>query len=236
MGTPNDDTFAAEVDSVVAQLTKNEKGKLVLPEGVEASEHAMYAAKIEVRRRDTYSSYSKIKNENVALQSENTEMAKQWEEDALANLSGEDRAELAELKGSDVDAYIAKKEEHIQVTKEKFGERRAKVKEVAKNETEVERRTRVVAEYNEAHPTAQLTQEVIDNDIPPRMLKDVETGKTTFDEFVVKASAYLTANKVIGMGETKEEEPNLSNAGGSHVPDASAVEKDMQNSYKKEIF
>lgn len=236
MGTPNEEAFAAEVDSVVSQLTKNEEGKLVLPEGVEASAQALYAAKIEIRRRDTYSSYSKSKNENVALKSENAEMAKQWETDAMANLSSDDKADLAELRESDVDAYIAKKAEHVQAAKEQFGARRAKVKETAEHETELERRTRLVEEYNAENPTAMLTQDVIDNDVPPRMLKAVEAGEITFDEFVTRATAYLKANKILEPGVTKAEEPNLSRSGGGSTPDASAIEKEAQNSYKKEIF
>lgn len=235
MGIPND-TFAAEVNSVVDQLVKDDDGKLVLPEGVEASEQALYAAHIEIRRRDTYSSFSKVKNENVALTTENNEMAKQWEEDAIANLSVEDAASLAELKESDVDSYIAKKAEHVQVAKEKFGERRAKVKETAKKETEIERRTRLVEEHNEANPDAELTQEVIDNDIPPRMLKEVEEGKITFDEFIAKASKYLITNKVIGGTKKEEQQPNLSEVGGGSKPEKSAVNAGMKNSYKNEIF
>lgn len=236
MGTPNDNSFAAEVTSVAEQLVKNDDGKLVLPEGVDASEQALYAAKLEIRRRDTFSSYSKVKNENVALTAENTEMAKQWEEDALANLSSEEAAELAELKESDVDGYIAKKGEYTQVAKEKFGNRRTQVKETAQTETELQRRTRLVEEHNEANPKAQLTQDIIDNDVPPRMTKQLADGEITFDEYLAKVTNYLTTNKVIGVPGQKEEEPNLSHSGGGSTPEKRAVESDIKESYKNTTF
>jgi len=232
--TPND-SFAAEVTSVVDAFEKVD-GKLTLPEDFEASDQAIYAAKIEVRRRDTYSSLSKTNNENVALKAENTAMAAQWEEDAMDNLSDAERADLAELKATDPDAYIAKRAEHTEAAKEQFGTRRAKVKETAEKESEIDRRTRLVEEYNLANPGAELTDDVIENDVPPRITKQLASGDITFDEFLDKASTYLKSGKVIEPGAKTDKQVNLSKAGGSSKPEERAVEADIKETYKNTVF
>lgn len=235
MSTPNE-TFAAQVESTVDQLTKGKDGKLSLPDGVKASEEVLYTAKVEKRRRDTFSSYSKERNENISLKAQNTALTNSWKEDAITNLSAADQAELSELKSTDPDAYITKVEELKTKALSTFEEKQKKVKETASNETELERRTRLIQEHNEANPKFQLTDDTIANDVPPRLTKQLADGELTFDEFIVKASKYLSTDKVIRGGKPVDKEPNLGTSGGSSTPSDDAIEADIHESYKKTVF
>lgn len=242
MSTPNTDgdndanTFAAQVDSTVNQFIKGEDGKLTLPDGVEVSEDVLYTAKIEMRRRDTYSSFSRERNTNVSLQAQNKALTNSWKEDAITNLSAADQAELAELKGSDIDAYLSKVDELKTKALTNFEEKQRKVKEVANDETELQRRTRLIQEHNETNPEFQLTDDVIANDVPPRLTKQLASGELSFDEFIVKAAKYISTPKVIGDGKKVTQEPNLGKSGGNSTPSDNAIEADIRESYKKTVF
>ena len=236
MGDENTETFEDKVQATVEQLVTGEDGKLGLPEGVEASEAVLYTAKVEKRRRDTYSSLTKAKNENKTLTNENSALATQWEEEAVQNVTAEQRAELEELKASDPDAWLVQVGKYKDEAKTKFTEKREGITKTVAKETEVQRRARLVEEYNAANPKFILTDEVIANDVPPRIVNQLANGELTFEEFIEKSSKYLTATKVVGGGGSKEEEPNMSEEGGSPVPSKDAIESDIHESYKKTVF
>jgi hypothetical protein len=229
-------TFAEQVQSTAEQFIKDDKGKLALPEGVEVSEEVLYAATIEKRRKDTQSSFTKLKNENIELSTENKALAKQWEKDVSNNLTTDDQAELAELKASDPDAWLAKLEEHKTAATSKFEEKKTELQNHVKNETEKERRTRLVTEYNANNPEYVINDDVINNDLPPRLVTQFTKGELTFDEFLEKSSKFLQTPKVIEPGVSKPEEPNLATSGGRSTPSNDAIEADIHESYKTTTF
>lgn len=234
MGTPA--TFEEQVNTAAASFVKGEDGKLSLPEGQEASEEVIYAAKLEVRRRDTYSSLSKANNENKALSAENSALATQWEADAVQNLSNQQRSELEELKNTDPDAWREKIDTYSDEAKTKFTEKKDEVTKKARNETELDRRVRLVEEYNEANPESQLTDDIIENDVPPRITKQLSDGTISFDEYLTKVSSYLSKEKVITKGTVVEDEPNLSDSGGTSKPTDEAIAGQASDDYKNEIY
>lgn len=229
-------TFEEQVNETVEKFTAGEDGKLALPEDYEASEEVQYAARLEKRRRDTQSAMSKLKSENTTLKAENEEMVKHWEKDALANMTPEDKAELDELKASDPDAWKSKLEEHQESARKSFLDRTSDIKGKAKKQTELERRQSLVEEYNSANPEAQLTDDVIENDVPPRITRKLAEGDISFEEFLSEAGQFLNKGKVIAPGAQAPEEPNLSKSGGASTPSDTAIEADIKQSYKKTIF
>lgn len=229
-------TFAEQVITTAEQLIKGDDGKLALPEGVEASEEVLYAAKLEKRRRDTFSSYSKTKQENSTLKAENLALAEQWETDYMENAPLAKQAELAELKASDPDAYIEEIEKLKGEARTKFAERKGQVASKVREETELERRTRLVNEHNEANPDFQLNDDVIENDLPPRLTNQLKDGSITFDEFVAKAAAFLGKGKVIAKGEEAINVPDLGKSGGTSTPSDQAIDSDISESYKNTVF
>lgn len=228
--------FENQVNETVEKFVQGEDGKLSLPEGYEVDESVLYTARLEKRRRDTFAEMQKTKSSLKALEVENQEMVKQWESDAIKNLSADEQAELDELKASDPDAWRAKIDETQDKARQRFMDRTTDIKSKAKKETELDRRKRLVEEYNEANPTAILTDDVIENDVPPRITRKLAEGKISFDEFLTEAGEFLNKGKVIDPGQSKEPEPNLGKAGGSSRPENRAVEADIRKGYEKTVF
>lgn len=238
MSTPgNTDTpsFAEQVNSIVSQASTDESGNLQLPEGVEADEAVMYAAKLEKQRRDTQSSFTRLSQENKRLQAETSKLTEQWEADALKNLTVEDQAEMEELKMQDPETWREKMNQLEATQRTKFSERRESVAKEAQHLTEVELREQQLEEFNKANPEFQITDDVIDNDIPPRLTKSLESGDLTFEEFLEKAKKYISTPKKI-QGQEAPNEPNIGKVPGSHKPSDSAREQQMSQDYNKEIF
>lgn len=228
--------FENAVNETVEKFTSGADGKLTLPDDYEVDENVLFAAKIEKRRRDTFAEMQRDKAKIKTLEVENEEMLKQWEEDAIKNLDAGEKAELDELKASDPDAWRAKIDEVQDNARKKFLDRTTNIKSKAKQETELDRRKRLVEEYNDANPDALLTDDVIENDVPPRITRKLAEGKITFEEFLAEAGEFLGKGKVVDPGAQAPVVPNMSKAGGSSKPENRAVEADIQQVYKKTIF
>lgn len=231
-------SFEETVNSIVAEMTQSEDGTWQLPEekAAELDEPTKYAVTAERRRRDTQAAYSKSQNETKRLKTENELLAKAWEEDVTSTLTAAQRDELDELKVTDPDAWRTKINEYEQANKNSFGTKRQEIGKKASDETEIERRERVMAEFNEAHPGFTLTDDIIANDLPPRYLKQLETGDISFEDFLAKAHKFLEGPKKLEESEQPPKGPNLGKVGGSNKPDDGAVDKDIRTSYKSETY
>ncbi len=234
MGTPNDDTFESKVNTVVSEVKKSDDGKWELPEDLD--EAVAYAATAELRRRDTQSAYTKSQQEAAALRKENETLAASYEKDVLATLDTADQDRLEELKHSDPDKWRVELDKLNATNKSKFAEKRKQIKETAHKETELERRTRLLEEHNAANPERALSDDVLENDIPPRLTKSFEKGEITFDEFLDKCNKFLGKPKVIAKADEAPNDPDLSRAGGSDKPSDEAIKSDIKQSYRNEIY
>lgn len=230
MSTPDIDT---QVNEAIAGRTEVE-GKMVFAEDLDPM--LKYAANAELRRRDTQSSYTKTQQENLALTSENSQLADSWATEVSKTLTTEQQQELEELAHTDKEAWREKINKYETANASRVKEKHTEIKKKAGKETEVQQRERHLEEYNKANPDYALTDDVIDNDLPPRITKKLEEGKITFDEFIQEAHKYLSAGKVISKGDKAPNEPDLSKSGGNSKPTDQAVDGDIKESYKKEIF
>jgi putative sterol carrier protein len=231
MGTPAD--IDTQINAAIAGRTEVE-GKMQFADDLDPM--LKYAANAEVRRRDTQASYTKTQQENIALVSENGQLANTWAEEVSKHLTAEQQAELEELKHTDQEAWREKINMYEGQNASRVKEKHTKIKAKASEETSLQQRERVLKEHNEANPKFALTDDVIDNDIPPRITKKLEEGKISFEEFLTEAHAFLSAGKVIDPGEEAPGGVDLSKAGGDHKPSAKAVEGSMKESYTKEIY
>lgn len=230
-GTP---TFESRVNEVITAASKSEEGKLVLPEGID--EAIAFAARAEIRRRDTQGAYTKNQQRLKELEAENDALAKSWEHDAVSNLSNLEQARLEELKVQDPDSWrseIAKIEEN---KRNEFKEKRQSISEEASKMTELERRQMQLQQFNEDNPSIQLTDEVIENDIPPRFTRKLEAGELSFEEYLNQVAKYLNAGKAIDPGEKAPGGPSFANSRGSSTPSADAFGKQSSTEYSEEIF
>lgn len=228
-------TFAQQVNDLVSKATFDDNGTMQLPEGVEVEETVLYAAKLEKQRRDTQSAFTRVSQENKKLTAEKDKMSEAWRADYMKTLSVGDKAELEELRAQDPDAWRQKMNQLEQEEANKFGDRVTQVSQEAHQMTELELREQQLAEFNEANPDFQITDDVIDNDIPPRITKKLEEGKISFAEFLEEVKTYVGKPKRIKQ-EQAPDEPNLSNNPGSDKPSGKALEQQMSNDYKNEIF
>lgn len=233
MTTNSTPSFEDQVNTAISSA-KTEDGKLSFPDGT--SEGVVFAANAELRRRDTQSAYTKNQQRLKALETENSKLATSWEKDAVSNLSNQEQARLEELKVQDPDRWrteIAKLEDD---KRNAFQAKRTAISQEASQATEIERRTAQLNSYNEANPDHQLTDEVIENDIPPRLTKQLEKGDITFEQFIDKASKFLVKPKKIVEGDQAPDEPNFAGSRGSHSPSADAIAAQNADDYSKEIF
>lgn len=237
MSTPDDtQTFESKVNTVVSQMTKDDKGNLQLPDGVEASEEVIYAAKLVKRQRDTQSAFTKNQQRLKALEAENEKLASSWESDAVSNLSNSEQARLEELKVQDPEAWRQEIANLEGEKRTKFQERRQAISEEANQVTELERRQMQLEQFNQDNPDVNITDEVIQNDIPPRITKKLENGEIQFDEFLTEVATYLGKGKKINPGDKPPQEPDFNGARGSNAPSKEAVTKQDSNDYTQEIF
>ena len=108
--------------------------------------------------------------------------------------------------------------------KKAISDKKDKIKEAATKESLLEQRKQTLASFNEANPDFQITDDIIANDLPPRMMKDLEEGNVTFEKFLENAKDYLDKGKVVaGAEETiKDDETptqvNLSDQPGTNHP------------------
>lgn len=228
-------SFETEINEAIKNATIGEDGKTTYPK--DTNENVAYAANLEKRRRDTQTSLQQSQQRGDKLEVENTKLVDTWEAQVAKTLTTTQRDELEELKNTDAEAWREQLNKYEADNKKDVQEKRKKIKEEAHNETELQRRERLIKEYNESNPGSQLTDDVIDNDLPPRMTKKLAAGKITFDEFITEATAYLGKGKVIGGdGDRANDDPDLSNLGGAEKPAEESVKQAAQGSYKGEIY
>lgn len=230
-GTP---TFESRVNAAITATTKDAEGKLVLPEGTD--EATAFAVRSEIRRRDTQGAYTKSQQHNKALTAENTQLAASWENDAISNLSNTEQARLEELKVQDPDAWRTEIATIEESKRTKFKEKRQLISEEASQGTELERRGLQLEQFNIDNPDVKITDDVIQNDIPPRITRKLEQGEIQFDEYLEEVKTYLSKGKKLAPGAKPDEEPNFAGSRGSRTPTDEAIKAQSSNDYTKEIF
>lgn len=251
MSTPNEDvdtqeaqgnekqplSFAEKVNQTAKTLTKDDKGNYVFPENI--SEEEKVAVIAERRRRDTQAAFTTTSQQVKALEAEKAALLKRFGSSTTVELPPEQAEELEELKFSDPEAWRAKLNQYESEAKQKrMSEIDEELKQVSTqtlSENETERRKQVLQDFKEANPGFSLDDDVIANDIPPRITKKLETGEISFEAFLQECHTYLKTGKVIKT-EKNLGQPNLSKVGGGSEPDESAMSEDVIASYAKTVF
>tara|TARA_R110000851_G_scaffold14313_5_gene48493 strand:+ start:2313 stop:3029 length:717 start_codon:yes stop_codon:yes gene_type:complete len=224
------------VNTLTDSMAKNEEGNWALPADSEVSEEMAYAAMTERRRRDSQAEYGKGRQQIKALEAENQHLVTGWEQDVASKLTKAQREDLDQLKHDDPDAWRVKLNDYEQANRTAFATKTAEIKTNVQNETELEKRTRLIDEHNTANPALALTDDVIDNDLPPRFMKRLSAGETDFETFLAESVAYLSKGKVFKTEEAAPGDPSLSKAAGSSRPTDTAVEASVSETYKDELY
>jgi hypothetical protein len=216
---------SAKVDKVLSEVKKDENGKTILPPDI--SPEVEFAAKAEIRRRDTQGAYTKATQENAGLVKEKEALL-----DLLNNnvtFSEDQKRTLEELKLENPDEWRKTYQEFEKQAKNKLNkeveEQLNNVSQETKNEMILAERKATLTKFLSENAGIGITEEKIELYTPKIFGKELENGTITFNEFLNKSKDFLTAKTGDGVKLTPQ--PNLNAVGGSNTP----VKGNEENSY-----
>ena len=128
------------------------------------------------------------------------------------------QSELEDLKYSDPDAWRTRVNELETAANAEFNSKIVEAKQLSSQQLELQRRANVLAQFQTEHPDVVFTDELLHLDIPQRIVKELENGKVTYEEFLNNVYNYVKTPKVIGTTNKTLEQPNLSKTGGDDTP------------------
>lgn len=229
-------SFESVVSSALKLAGRDAKGKLKFPD--DTPEEVKFAATSEQRRRDTQAEYTRTKQEQLALQAEKNELLKRVSNSVEVKLSDEQAEELDDLKFSDPDKWRHKMnvyENNAKAEQAKIlGEQLKVISSKGAEEAEIEGRKQVLKEFQEDNPGFVITDEIIANEVPPRITLKLKNNEVTFNEFLIEVKNYLKAGKVLTVPDETLGQPNLGDAGGGSTP--INISASNNNSYETEIY
>jgi len=228
-------TFEQKVSAVVKQMKQSDEGVWELPDDVKADESVKFAATLEKRRRDTESALGKTRQQLKTEEALRETLEKRAAEQVQMQLTPAEAEELDTLKYDDPEAWRKRVNELERKATDSFQEELSNTRSTVSQQAEIERRTQVLKTFNESHSDAPITDEVLVNDIPPRISKKLEDGKITFEEFLQESYKFLVAPKTTKTEEVKSQ-PNLGDIGGNDSPTDEALALQDVTDYKNIVF
>jgi len=177
----------------------------------------------EKRFKDTQAYATKIAQEKADLSKTVTELQAEvsvLREAAKPSLVIDEKmqSELDDLKFSNPDAWRAKMNELENSAHQTFNAKLNEAKQVSSQQMELQRRANVLQQFQTDHPDVVFTDELLQLDIPQRIIKELENGKVTYEEFLNNVYNYVKTPKVIGSNNSTMDQPNLSTVGGDDTP------------------
>ena len=231
------EAFEAEVSSVVDQMVQDEKGNWQLPDGLEASPQVIVAARYAKRHRDTQSAFTKDRQRLKALETAKSKLEEHVLQTATMHLSDDQREELDELKLRDPDQWREKLNEYETQARDILRTKLQTINTESEQASELEIRQAKLEAFVES-TGIELNDDVIEEQLPAKFTKDLEAGKTTFDEFLEQAREFLETPKVVKGAKDKVPgaNPDLGKAPGGSKPSPAATAGDIVSSYDKEVY
>jgi len=230
--------FKDTVNELVGKMVQNEQQQWALPEEAakDLDEQTLFAVTSERRYRDTQGAYTRAQQESK----KNEAIAAGFQERLLESevvLTKEQKFELNDLRKTNPEAWREKLNEYETANKANLSTELEDIRSKSSNKGELEIRKDQMAAFSK-ETGITLTDEVVENDLPPRFLKELEKGDVTFEQFLTKAGNYIKAEKVIqGSNEdTNDDTKDLSDAAGGHEPSKQAQEGDFVETYEDTIF
>lgn len=231
--------FKETVNELVGKMVQADDGKFSLPDDVAEGldEPTLFAVTSERRYRDTQSAYTKANQSAKRHEAAANALEAHIMDNTEAPLTDDQKTELSGLKTSDPEAWRSKLNEYETAGKSTIATNLKKIRADSADKGEVEIRKDQMAAFVESTGIA-LTDELIADELPPRFMRDLQSGKTTFDEFLVGAGEFLTANKVIqGADESTEDDTkSLGRVAGGQEPTENAQLHQEEQTYEKTMF
>jgi len=196
-------------------------------------------ANTEKRRRDTAGEFHKQLSKAKTAEAKIEILTKQL--DAPVVLTKEVQDEMDALKYEDPEAWRIKMnslEKQSKLAKQEQIEKlTAEAGDKVSTQTEIERREGVLKNFTELNKDIQITNDVISNDIPPRITNKLIAGKVSFEDFLEEVADYLRKGTTVKDNKV-ENLPNLGDVAGGSTPSLSKDEqhKDSNKDWQDEMF
>lgn len=197
---------------------------------LEHSSESQQQIDFEKRYKDTQAAYTKSQQELKAVKAKVDVLEKLTT--PQIQIDAEAQKELDDLKYSDPDAWRTKMNNLELDARSKHQNLISAAEQQAAIHAEMDRRTQVLNEYNRSHPGFEITDEVIQLDVPTRITKKLESGELSFDDFLGEVKEFLYAPKKVGTTNKPLGQPNLGNLGGGDTPSDTSISKDIVANYK----
>jgi len=220
----------ADISAMVTEQLKtvDDKGKLQLPDDMpDWQKHVVRGAK---RTRDAQSALGKtndkLRASEATLQVLND---KQLVLPPNLGLSQEEIVEINGLATSDPEQYRLRMntaETKARATaQEELDTGVSKSIEDANNSHMTNNRVTVLQNFRDANPELVITDDVLVNDVPPRFMSDLNSGKyANYQEYLVAVKGYLEKGVSIDEGN-KGDEHNLHLMNGATTPGSKAGDR-----------
>lgn len=232
--------FAEQVNAIVEKAVEDKNGNMVLPDEVlkDIPEALQHSAQTELRFRNTQRAFTKSQKENKKITAVNAELVNHLTETVTLHVTPAQKAALDDLKVRDPEAWRAKLNEYEQEAKTILQTKLQEFDKKGEALSEAEVRAAKLASFIET-TGIELTDDIIANELPASFLKDLESNKITFDQFLTNAHKFLTKSvKIQGAGEGKVDDNDISigKLPGGATPTKQAIEGDITSRYSKLVF
>jgi len=223
-----------QINAVLKEVTVDDNGKFIYPDGTDPVMKAAVAASKSYR--DTQSGYTKSQQslkeseaENVLLREKlGTVLSKPQE------LTPERQQELNDLMFTDPEAWRVEmnklETESSAAGQAKITEMTEEVRNKAGAEHELERRYGVLSNFNEGR-AVEITADALDNDVPPRINSKLASGEITFEAYLEEVSTYLEKGKTVAKPKESKTTDIQKGAGSSTAAPGAADDEGIDYSH-----
>lgn len=126
--------------------------------------------------------------------------------------------ELDDLKFSDPDAWRGRINQLEAEANKEFNSKITEAKNATTQQMVLAERASILTKFQSEHPDIVFTDELLNLDIPLRIVKKLESGKVTYEEFLNEVVNFVRAPKVIGDANKTLNQPNLNKIVGDDTP------------------
>lgn len=195
----------------------------------------------EKRFKDTQAFATKIAQEKAEKEKELAELKAELSvlkttAQPSMSISKEMQEELEDLKYSDPEAWRKKLNQLESEARNEFDSKVAEARNATSMQLELSKRASILNEYKAKHPDIAFTDELLNLDIPGRIVKKLENGQVTYEEFLNEVVNFVKAPKVIGSTNATLDQPNLSKVGGDDTPTKDGTNKNLAKTYESMEF
>lgn len=187
-----------------------------------------YATKIAQEKADTARELEELKAELSVLR--NTAKP-------TLTIPKEVQDELEDLKFSDPDAWRSRINQLESEANKEFNSKITEARLATTQQLELAERANILTKFQSEHPDIAFTDELLNLDIPRRIVKKLEDKKVTYEEFLNEVVSFVRAPKVISDTNKTLNQPNLNKIGGDDTPTTDTLDtKNLAKTYENMEF